>query len=107
VALYHNESCRQKAKYLRNKVLKNTEQPLSTRLKLDRPYDWSNKNINKHVFMLRVLSDVHLPDIARCVDFFGKKAMQSQLPNISDPLTKKIAERKLHNVLYVLEHHHA
>jgi len=76
--------------------------PLSTLLKLDRPYDWSNKNIDKDVFVLRVLNGVHLPDIARCTAFFGRELMIKQLEKIENNLTLEIAQRKLNNAIVAI-----
>ena len=76
--------------------------PLSALLKLDRPYDWSNKNIDKDVFILRVLNGVHLPDIVRCTAFFGRELMVRQLKNIDDKLTLAIARRKVHNAIIAI-----
>ncbi len=102
IASYCSERCRQKAKYNRKKIMSNREVPLSTLLRLDRPYDWSNKNIDKNVFALRVLNGGHLPDIARCTAFFGNQLMTKQLENIEDSLTLGIARRKLNNAIVAI-----
>ena len=102
IASYCSERCRQKAKYNRKKIMSNREVPLSTLLRLDRPYDWSNKNIDKNVFALRVLNGGHLPDIARCTAFFGGQLMIKQLGNIEDSLTLGIARRKLNNAIVAI-----
>ena len=102
IASYCSERCRQKAKYNRKKIMSNREVPLSTLLKLDRPYDWSNKNIDKDVFVLRVLNGVHLPDIARCTAFFGRELMIKQLEKIENNLTLEIAQRKLNNAIVAI-----
>ena len=102
IASYCSERCRQRAKYNRKKTIVNRDVPLSTLLKLDRPYDWSNRNIDKNVFALRVLNGVHLPDIARCTVFFGSKLMTKQLDNIEDNLTLEIARRKLNNAIVAI-----
>jgi len=107
IANYCSERCRQKAKYNRKKIMSKREVPLSTLLKLDRPYDWSNKDIDKNVFALRVLNGVHLPDIARCTVFFGRKLMIKQLGNIENSLTLEIARRKLSNTIVAIDEGYA
>ncbi len=80
--------------------------PLSKQLSLDRPYDWSNKNIPVDVFLLRVLQGGHLPDIARCVKQYGGQKMLEKVKDIDDPLTLAIASRKLSNAILSIEGSH-
>jgi len=103
IARYCSEKCRQRAKYLRKKSSSTARDiSLSRSLGLDRSYDWSNKNINEDVFILRVLEGCHLPDIARCVSHYGDKRMRLQLGNIDSPLTTTISSRRLNNAIIAL-----
>jgi len=80
---------------------------LSRQLGLDRPYDWSNKNIPETTLALLVLQGGHLPDITRAAHYFGGKLMRNQLGHIKEDLTRKIAHRKLSNVLIAIGADHA
>lgn len=104
IAVYCSESCRQKAKYQRNKVrLSRGDMPLSALLGMARPYDWSNRNMPSNAFIVSVLNGGSLQDIAKCVRHFGGRQVTSRLNDVTDPLLHRIAARKVANAVKAIE----
>lgn len=103
IAVYCSESCRQKAKYQRNKArLSRGNTPLSEELGMARPYDWSNRNMPQRAFIVSVLKGGHLQDIAKCVRYFGGRQVTGQLKDVDEPLLHNIATRKVNNAVIAI-----
>jgi hypothetical protein len=104
IARYCDESCRQKAKYQRNKAraLRGST-PLSEELGMARPYDWSNPKMPSSAFIVSVLKGGILQDIAKCVRHFGGNEVTRRINDVSDPLSRRIATRKVSNAIIAIE----
>lgn len=103
IAVYCSESCRQKAKYQRNKaLLSHGNTPLSEALDMARPYDWSNRNMPQRAFIVSVLKGGNLQDIAKCVRYFGGRQVVARLKDVDEPLLHNIATRKVNNAMIAI-----
>jgi len=102
IAVFCSNRCRQKAKYIRNKITTpkviNREVALSKELGLSSPYDWSNINIATDVFILRVLEGCNVRDITRCAMYFGIERVGAVIVRITDTVTLQIVERQYSNI---------
>lgn len=107
IAAYCSESCRQKATCQRNKArLNRGGTRLSEGLGMARPYDWSNRNMPSKAFIVSVLNGGLLQDIAKCIRYFGSRKVTACLNDVTEPLSYRMAARKVRNATLALERDH-
>ena len=72
--------------------------PISTKLNLSFPYDWSNPDIDEETLIYIILEKTIFSDLVKIMIAFGvKRVMWVFEHNHWDPLTHKILSRMLQN----------
>jgi len=77
---------------------KQTSAPLSEKLKLEFPYDWSNPNISESTFILLVFEKARFNDLLAITHYFGIERIEAELEAFSSEAQTQLIHKYLSRI---------